>query len=141
MFYGVRLLFCTYKEGTVIREQLVAGEKKRVPKEEYTVLLKYPIHIVGKRMCQQVWDISLGHDIVRSITSLGWGRSVVATWTGRGGCRRSFRLDLLSLSGTEGDMVPSLEYEWQAHAVRRAEAVSDMISEGMEMGLPTLLSQ
>jgi len=28
MFYGVRLLFCTYKEGTVIREQLVAGEKK-----------------------------------------------------------------------------------------------------------------
>jgi hypothetical protein len=38
-------------------------------------------------------------------------------------------------------MVPSLEYEWQAHAVRRAEAVSDMISEGMEMGLPTLLSQ
>ena len=107
MFYGVRLLFCTYKEGTVIREQLVAGEKKE-------------------------------H---RTNSTLYFSRSVVATWTGRGGCRRSFRLDLLSLSGTEGDMVPSLEYEWQAHAVRRAEAVSDMISEGMEMGLPTLLSQ
>jgi len=39
MFYGVRLLFCTYKEGTVIREQLVAGEKKE-PNQEYTVLLK-----------------------------------------------------------------------------------------------------
>ena len=107
MFYGVSLLFCTYKEGTVIREQLVAGEKKRVPKQEYTVLLK----------------VSCG-DMDRE-----------------GSCRRSFRLDLLSLSGTEGDMVPSLEYEWQAHAVRRAEAVSDMISEGMEMGLPSLLSE
>ena len=64
----------------------------------------------------------------------------MATWTGRGGCRRSFRLDLLSLSGTEGDMVPSLEYEWQAHAVRRAEALSDILHEGMETGLPTLLS-
>ena len=35
----------------------------------------------------QVWDITLGHHVVRSITSSGRGRSFVrrATWRGRGG--------------------------------------------------------
>jgi len=60
MFHGIRLLFCTFKEGTVIRGDIVAGEK-------------------------------------------------------------TF-------------------YCWQAHAVRRAGALSDIIPEGMETGLPTLLS-
>ena len=60
MFHGIRLLFCTFKEGTVIRGDIVAGEKT---------------------FC----------------------------------C-------------------------WQAHAVRRAGALSDIIPEGMETGLPTLLS-
>ena len=50
-------------------------------------------------------------------------------------------MDLLPLAGTEGDMMLSLECEWQAHAVRRAGALSAMISEGIETGLPTLLSQ
>ena len=59
MLHGIRLLFCTFKEGTVIRGDIVAGEK-------------------------------------------------------------TF-------------------YCWQAHAVRRA-ALSDIIPEGMETGLPTLLS-
>ena len=60
MLHGIRLLFCTFKEGTVIRGDIVAGEKT---------------------FC----------------------------------C-------------------------WQAHAVRRAGALSDIIPEGMETGLPTLLS-
>ena len=65
------------------------------------------------------------------------GRAVVTggIGSGRGGSGRSLALRLLSLPGPENSLAPAPEYSWQAHAVARAEAVSDRISEVMEMVL------
>ena len=73
LFHDIRLLLCIYKEGTVIQEDVVPGERNNIESREQCTS-KIPDPDGGEvrtGVCHQVWDISLEMSIRISETTIG----------------------------------------------------------------------
>jgi len=73
LFHDIRLLLCTYKEETVIQEDVVPEERHNIESREQCTS-KIPDPDGGEvrtGVCHQVWDISLEISIRMSGRTIG----------------------------------------------------------------------